>query len=296
MRQDAFAGYHPALNFGYLAAVIALGLSLQHPAYGAVSLAGGLAYALMAGGRKGAGFALMFALPILVLTAILNPLFVHQGVTILFYLGNNPVTQEAIWYGLTRGLQFSGSLLWFYCYSHLMTGDKFAHLFGRVFPSGSLVFTMVLGFVPRFSKRLARIAEAQRLLSPPASSGAPRAAVGRGVRILSTMTTWSLENAVDTSDSMRSRGYGLPGRSRYMPYRWTRRDLGMSALLALLAGMVLLGAALGEAHFVCYPILALTPVTGANLIYLLGYGALCFAPVLMNLTEALQWKRIKSAA
>lgn len=296
MRQDSFAGFHPALNFGYLAAVIVLGLSLQHPAYGCVSLAGALAYALETGGRKAAAFAGMFALPILILTAALNPLFVHQGVTILFYLGDNPVTREAVVYGITRGIQFSGSLLWFYCYSRLMTGDKFAHLFGRIFPSGSLVFSMVLGFVPRFSKRLARIGEAQRHLAPPSASGSPRFAVARGVRILSIMTTWSLENAVDTSDSMRSRGYGLPGRSRYMPYAWSGRDVRLGILLALLTAAVALGAALGAARFISYPILVLAPFSGAQFATLLGYGALCFAPVLLNLTEVLKWKRIGSAA
>ena len=296
MRQDSFAGFHPALNFGYLAAVIVLGLALQHPAYGCVSLAGALSYALMTGGRKAAGFAGTFALPVLVLTAALNPLFVHQGVTILFYLGDNPVTRESFVYGITRGIQFSGSLLWFYCYSRLMTGDKFAHLFGRAFPSGSLVFSMVLGFVPRFSKRLSRIGEAQRHLAPPSASGSPRFALNRGVRILSIMTTWSLENAVDTSDSMRSRGYGLPGRSRYMPYAWSGRDVRLGILLALPAAAVVLGAAFGAARFISYPILVFAPVSGTDIAYLLGYGALCFAPVLLNLTEALKWTRIRSAA
>jgi energy-coupling factor transport system permease protein len=206
------------------------------------------------------------------------------------------VTRESIIYGITRGMQFAGSLLWFYCYSRLMTGDKFAHLFGRVFPSGTLVFSMVLGFVPRFSKRLARIGEAQRSLAPPSVSGSLRDSAARGVRILSAMTTWSLENAVDTSDSMRSRGYGLPGRSRYMPYAWSRRDFWTSLLLALAAGGVILGAALGAARFVPYPILDLAPLSGAGAITLLGYGALCFAPLLLNLTEVLKWTRIRSAA
>ena len=35
------------------------------------------------------------------------------------------------------------------------------------------------------------------------------------VTVFSVMVTWSLENAVETADSMKSRGYGLPGRTGY---------------------------------------------------------------------------------
>ncbi len=38
------------------------------------------------------------------------------------------------------------------------------------------------------------------------------------------MITWSLENAIETADSMRSRGYGLPGRSAFSIYRMDSRD------------------------------------------------------------------------
>ena len=81
-----------------------------------------------------------------------------------------------------------------------------------------------------------------------------------------------------------------------MPYAWTGRDLWTGLFLALAAGGVVLGAALGAARFVCYPILDLAPLSGAGAITLLGYGALCFAPVLLNMTEALKWTRIRSAA
>lgn len=295
MSRDVFAGCHPAINFGYLAAVILLGLTVQHPAYGLVSLAGALSYALFLGRRGALGYTLAFALPMVALTALLNPLFVHQGVTILFYFRDNPVTLEAAVYGLTRGVMFGSALLWFYCYGRLITGDKFMHLFGGILPSGSLIFSMVLGFIPRFTKRMARISEAQKFLAPRWESAGIRSGIRRGVKILGTMTTWSLENAVDTSDSMRSRGYGLPGRSRYMAYRPDRRDLLAGILLTGALAAALAGIARGTAEFSAYPFLYIAPVETAGLLSLTGYAALCFAPVLMNLSEAFTWKHIRSA-
>ena len=42
-----------------------------------------------------------------------------------------------------------------------------------------------------------------------APAAAPR------ITILSIMVTWCLENAIETADSMKSRGCGLPGRSAF---------------------------------------------------------------------------------
>jgi energy-coupling factor transport system permease protein len=159
------------------------------------------------------------------LTALLNPLFVHQGITILFYFRDNPITLEAVINGITRGLMFGAGLLWFYCYQYLMTGDKFMYLFGKAIPSGSLIFSMVLGFIPRFHARLKVISDAQKCIGMDVMDGNAKERIRHGIKVLSIMTTWSLESAVDTSDSMKSRGYGLKNRSSFVPYRLDRRDV-----------------------------------------------------------------------
>ncbi len=45
------------------------------------------------------------------------------------------------------------------------------------------------------------------------------------------MVTWSLENAIETADSMRARGYGLPGRTSFSIYRFDSRDSSALAWL-----------------------------------------------------------------
>ena len=44
MKQDAFSGFHPAVNFCYFAAAIGLSMFLMHPVFLAVSLSCGCAY------------------------------------------------------------------------------------------------------------------------------------------------------------------------------------------------------------------------------------------------------------
>lgn len=294
MSKDVFAGYHPAINFFFLCGVIFLGLMVQHPVWIAISFGSATAYGIFLGGRKALRFLLTFALPIILLTAILNPLFVHQGVTILFYFRDNPITLEATIYGITRGLMFGAGLLWFYCYQYLMTGDKFMYLFGKAIPSGSLIFSMVLSFIPRFYARMKIISDAQKCVGRDVTDGSLIEKARHGIKVLSIMTTWSLESAIDTSDSMKSRGYGLKNRSSYVPYRMDRRDVRTGIGLMSLVLIALTATGLGFNFFQCYPTLMMAPVSALNGIFALAYGLLCFTPILLNVAEALKWKHIQS--
>jgi len=294
MRKDVFAGYHPAVNFFFLCGAISLGLMIQHPLWTAISLGAATAYSLLLGGQKAVWFILKFALPIVLLTALLNPLFVHQGVTTLFYLRDNPITMESMVYGITRGLMFGAGLLWFYCYQYLMTGDKFIFLFGKVVPSGSLIFSMVLSFIPRFYARMKVISDAQKCVGRDVTDGSTREKIRHGIKVLSIMTTWSLESAIDTSDSMKSRGYGLKNRTSFVPYRLDRRDVMMGLGLLGLVVLAIVATSLGYNFFQCYPTLAMAAVHPLNGLFALAYGLYCFTPVLLNVAEALKWKHIQS--
>lgn len=66
-----------------------------------------------------------------------------------------------------------------------------------------------------------------------------------GLNMLSILITWALENAIETSDSMRSRGYGLKGRTAFSIYHFTRKDkyvFGiMIGLFAVFTGGCMIG-------------------------------------------------------
>lgn len=294
MKKDVFAGYHPAINFFFLCGAISLGLLIQHPLWTGISLGAASAYSVFLGGQKAVRFILTFALPIIVLTTLLNPIFVHQGITILFYFRDNPITLEAVIYGITRGLLFGAGLLWFYCYQYLMTGDKFMYLFGKAIPSGSLIFSMVLGFIPRFHARLKVISDAQKCVGMDVTDGSAKQKIRHGIKVLSIMTTWSLESAVDTSDSMKSRGYGLKNRTSFVPYRLDRRDIMLGIGLLILVLLAVLGTSLEYNYFQTYPMLAMASANPLSSLFALAYGLFCFTPIILNVAEALKWKHIQS--
>ena len=293
LSRDTFSSCHPVVNFLYFGLVLLFSMCFMHPVAQLSALAAALTYSIYLNGRKGVRFSLLYMLPILILAAIINPAFTHEGATILAYLpSGNPLTLESILYGVSAALMLVSVILWFACYNAVMTSDKFVYLFGRVIPALSLVLSMTLRFVPKFKAQLKTVSEAQRCVGRDVSDGSVIRRIRNAVTILSIMITWSLENAIETADSMRGRGYGLPGRTAFSIYRFDDRD--RFALLWLLfagAGVVAAWIA-GGFYWRYYPTVKYAAPGAAVVFFHLLYLALCFTPVAMNVYADVRWKKI----
>ena len=155
MRQDTFSTFHPVNNFLYFVLVIGCSMFLMHPVFLGLSCLGGMAYYIYLKHWKALKTALWLMLPVFLISAAVNPLFNHQGITLILYLKNgNPLTLESILYGLAAGVMLVSVLNWFSCYQVVMTSDKFIYLFGKAIPAVSLILSMVLRFVPRFKNQI----------------------------------------------------------------------------------------------------------------------------------------------
>ena len=154
---DSFSMCHPLLNFFYFAVALLFTMFNQHPVFLGISYAGAFVYGgLLNGWRKTLKQGLLLTLPGLLIIALLNPMFNHYGVTMLYYIesSGNWITLEALVYGLVLGAVMFIVIQWFSCYNTVMTSDKFIYLFGRIIPALSLVLSMALRFVPRFLRQL----------------------------------------------------------------------------------------------------------------------------------------------
>lgn len=291
--RSAFAGCHPAINFLWLCSVILLTMFLLHPAFLAVSAAGSAVYALMLGGKKTGKFALTFLLPVILFVTGGNFLVSHQGVTILGYLWDNPLTKEALIYGVVSGFMFASIFLWFSCYNAIMTSDKFVYLFGRIIPSISLIFSMLMRSVPRLKNRMKSISQAQKCIGQ-SGSGTLKQRGKHGMKLLSIMATWALENSIDTADSMKSRGYGLKGRTAFSIYRFDKRDRILLLWLVLLLAAVMAGGILGFCRARYYPYLELAGIGPGVCVTWGAWLLLCFLPVFVDRKEEFQWRRLQS--
>ncbi|MDD4780463.1 MAG: energy-coupling factor transporter transmembrane component T [Tissierellia bacterium] len=293
--KDAFSSYHPLVNFSYFVFVFAFSMVFMYPVCLGISLVCSFIYSISLRGKRAVKFNFVFLLPMMLVTAIINPAFNHEGATILMYLHTgNPLTLESIVYGIAASAMLAAMVCWFSCYNEIMTSDKFVYLFGRIIPSLSLILSMALRFIPRFKTRIKEVSEAQRCIGRDVSNGSIIERAGHGIRILSIMITWSLENAIETADSMRSRGYGLQGRTAFSIYKFDRRDKKALISIFILGMFVLIGGILGGLKWRYFPTMKGASLGIINISLWLAYMGLCLVPVIVHREEERQWKATQS--
>lgn len=293
--EDAFSSCHPLVNFLYFALVLVFTMFFMHPVCLAISLGSAVIYHIHLNGRKGARFQLTVMLPIVLFAAILNPVFNHEGETILTYLPTgNPLTLESILYGLAAAVLLASVVLWFSCYTAVMTSDKFVYLFGRVIPSLSLVLSMTLRFIPKFRDQFQVVREAQKCVGRDVSNGGLVQRLRHAVTIISIMLTWCMENAIETADSMKSRGYGLPGRTAFSIYTMDKRDRSVLIWLIFCGVFIACGWAAGGMSWRYYPTVQGNGVSLLGVCFQLVYLALCLTPVILDRKEDAVWKHLRS--
>ena len=278
---DAFSRCHPILNFFYFAVVLGFTMFIQHPVYLAVSFVAATAYSMWLNGvGKVLKINFLLTIPSLLIVALLNPMFNHYGVTPLLYIesSGNWVTLEALVYGIVLGCVLFIMILWFSCYNQIMTSDKFIYLFGRIIPAMSLMLSMALRFVPHFIAQLKVIRNGQKCVGMDVSNGKWFKKVRYALNMVSILVTWALENAIETADSMKSRGYGLKGYGCCHGAAFSQYNPRI-----LLAGFTIFGRVPRQS---CSPVLAV--------ITFISFGIFCFLPLMLDLSEEYAMKKSRS--
>ena len=284
---DAFSNLHPILNFIFFLAVISVTVLTLHPSVLGLSLLCAFFYAVI---LYGFGTAIkrlfLFSFPIMLLTALINPLFNHYGVTTFFYLPNgNPVTAESTVYGLMSGLMISAVIMWFFCVSKVMTSDKYICILGAFAPKGALVLSMALKFIPDFELRRKMIRDAGRIVGRRK---------GDGIRDLSILTTWALESSLDITDSMEARGYGSGRRTSYSAYRLKKRDVSATIYMLVFGAVTTYSACAGAFYASYNPVIKITFTLSEwkQLSGFCAFAAFCLLPVFSYIGEYAALKRV----
>ncbi len=290
-----FKTYHPIVNFTYFVFVIGFSCFFMHPVCLVISLASGFIYFVMLKGRRQVKATLIYILPMLTFMALINPVFNHDGVTIINYLPNgNPITLESIVYGFCAAAMIASTICHFSCYNEVMTSDKFIYLFGKIIPSMSLIISMTLRFVPKLASQLKVVINAQRCMGRDISNGSIIKRAKCGLNILSIITTWSLENAIETADSMKARGYGIPGRTAFSIFTFDKRDKKALICILILGTYTLVGNLMGGMYFKFFPAMKATNVSPFALSVFVAYLLLCICPIVIEIWEVRKWKALRS--
>ncbi|WP_088042316.1 energy-coupling factor transporter transmembrane component T [Bacillus sp. EAC] len=288
--KSGFISLHPLVCFFYYVGVFLFAMIFFHPLFlltailfmiglnfthdGGIKLRGLLPYYLVMGGS----------------IAICNPLFSHRGRVILTYFMDQPITLEAVFYGVTLMLSLLLILLTFLSFQQIITTDKFMYLFSGIAPKTALIAFMSIRFVPLFRRRLHQITLVQQTKGISIRHGSLTKRMRDGMLLLRVLLTWSLEEALQTSDSMKARGYGTTRRSVYVVYRMERRDWTLLIILCLLGLSCILGRISGYGTLEIYPMLETIRYSTIEWILYFIFCLYLFLPMFIEINERLKWK------
>ena len=137
------------------------------------------------------------------------------------------------------------------------------------------------------------VTQAQRCVGRDVSQGSIPQRVRTGITILSILITWSLENAIETADSMKSRGYGTKRRTAFSIYTWNKRDSCALIYLLALGVCVIISSMCGNLFWRYFPdIRGMTNQLFSVLTYI-AFAGICITPIFIDGKEALYWRSLK---
>jgi len=225
---------------------------------------------------------------------VLNPLFVHRGVHILFYFRNNPITLEAIIYGVVMALMLVCILVLFLSFNAVINGRKFMFLFSKIWPQLGLLLMLTIRFVPLLLRRWREIYEVQRVRNYSMSQGSVKSRAKIGMLYMQKLLTWSLEEALQSAESMKARGYGLAkNRTSYQVFMMSAKDWGKVISLLVLTGIGIVGAKQEHGVLTIYPELGRVMLTYADWLYYGIFVILVSLPLILEGGEQLRWRLSK---
>ncbi len=288
---DAFNKIHPFTGLLYFAVVIGFSMFFMNPVCITLSLCCALLSAVIINGKRALGLTVKFIIPMILLVMIINPVFNHRGATIITYLPwQNPLTLEAILYGVASAVMFSSVILWFSVFNTVMTSDKIICLFGRIIPSLSLVISMTLRFVPRFVSKFKELKSAR--ITPQKQGFIIKMKIL--LSELSVMLSWSLESSIESADSMKSRGYGLKGRTAYNIFKFRKTDVIIITALIISALTMVLLIVLGVGKYSFYPVLKIEFSGAVSVLFYVIHLGIMLIPSITIAWEGLKWKQLQS--
>lgn len=230
--QTGFRGIHPVTALLFIAFAFTVSMASTHPLILAADFICAAAGDIFMHRKKAVRLLFCAILPMLILISLFNCFYNHYGVTILFVMKNgNNVTAEALFYGLVFATKACATVLWLDFNADVLQSDKVIFLFGRISPRLALVISMVLRFLPLIRRQSAEIHAAQTGLGLDTGKHL-FLKIKSAAHRLSILVSWTLERGIDTSDSMRARGYGVKRRSFYNRFSFSPGDLLITVVVS----------------------------------------------------------------
>ena len=287
-----FKDSHPLTNLIYFTFVLVITMFSNDPIFVGLSLVCAWIYSVMLKGKETMKNNLLLALPVFFLMALINTLFTHNGSTTLFYINDSRITLEAFIFGIISAAILTAVIIWFICFSEIMTSDKLIYVFGKARPVMGLTMSMIFRFIPLLRERFREIRLGQMSMGREEEKKL-KGKIRQFAKEVSILISWSLEAAIETSDSMEARGYGLKGRTSFNLFKITARDKRYITFILLFAILPTVALFMGETDIYYYPKFVMRDYSIFRMASLISYFVLINLPILMDILGNRKWRPVK---
>ena len=161
-------------------------------------------------------------------------------------------------------------IIWFCCIFKLITADKVVYLFGRISPRLSLFLSILLRTIPRIKVRAQRIE-------------------------ISILITWTLEDFVESSNSMKSRGYSLRGRTAFSIYRFDNRDRGLVIVFFWCLTGIMMAVLFSQTRIYFDPEIVMNRITVISYVFYGVYAIFLLLPMGLQIVGEWKYEKLRKA-
>ena len=288
-----FDSYHPVINLIYFVAAIVCTIWFHHPVFLGISYICAFVYSVKLNGKRALIFNLCL-IPLIFVYAAWYSYYNHFGITNLRqnFIGNH-ITLEAVVYGVVRGVTVAAVVMFFSCVFAVVSSDKVVYLFGRISPRLSLFLSIILRSVPRIRERAGKIEISREGIGKGVRQGNIFQRFLHGLSLVSIVITWTLEDFVESTVSMKSRGYSLRGRTAFSIYRFDNRDRSFVVMIFLCLTFVAAAIMLDQTE-ICYDQeIIMNPVTAMSFVFYGAYSVLLLLPVGLQIVGEMRYRKRK---
>jgi energy-coupling factor transport system permease protein len=291
--EKGFALVHPVVCFIYYSLSIIFAMTLFHPIYLIPAFMIAIVFQQLHDGGKTLAKVWRFYLLMGLAVAMINPLVCHRGRKILFYFLNKPITLESVIYGITMMLSLWTILVTFLSYQQVINNHKFMYLFSAFLPKTTFLMMMAMRFISLLKIRLEQLSIVQKTKGIDRTKGSIRKRIEDGMNLLYILVTWSLEEALQTAESMKSRGYGLSKRTSFFDYKMGKWNWVLLIIILMLAVVTMIGRYLGYGILTIYPTLASVSFAPQSLLFFITFCVFLLIPIFEEGKDRWLWRSLK---
>lgn len=286
---NAFNEYHPITIMFYFISVIIVTMITMNPTILICSFLGAMFMNILCENVKKTIKKAIYGMLVVLFVGLINPVFVHEGKTVLIYVNDKAITFEAIIYGFVSGLMLVTVFIWSSSINKVMSTDKYIYLTSHFFVNIGLVLSMTFRMIPLLLRQYQKIDEAQRVVGLYAGRK-KMDLIREKINVFSITISWALENAMITSDSMKARGYGKSKRTHFHLYKIKQKDIVVISIIFIYI-LLLVGIWRKEIlNFYFYPVISTVVTTCNDILVIITTLLFMLIPTFIELKETIRWK------